>query len=104
MPHNESSVGSPKFALGREVATPAALEAVHQTGQSVLHLLARHASGDWGDVGDEDKSLNDEALKDGSRLLSAYVLGSGVRVWVITAAVGDDGCRASTCLLLPEEY
>jgi hypothetical protein len=104
MPHDESTIASPKFALGREVATPAALSAIHQAGQRVRQLLARHASGDWGDLDDEDKRLNEEALKDGSRLLSAYVLRSGVRVWVITEAVDDAGGRASTCLLLPEEY
>jgi hypothetical protein len=70
----------------------------------VLQLLARHVAGDWGDLSDEDKRLNDEALIDGSRLLSAYTLRSGVRVWVITEAVGDDGHRAATTLLLPDEY
>ena len=41
---------------------------------------------------------------DGSRILSAFRLKTGVKVWVLTEAVGDDGKRASTCLLLPEEY
>jgi hypothetical protein len=90
--------------MGQTVATPGALAAVHQAGQSVLQILARHAACDWGDLDDEDKQLNDAALRDGSRLLSAYVLRTGIRVWVITEAVGEDGQRASTCLLLPEEY
>ena len=67
-------------------------------------FLNRHITGDWGDLDDEDKRLNDEALKDGSRLLSAYTLKSGARIWVITEAVSDDGKRASTCVLLPENY
>ena len=35
-------------------------------------FLARHVTGDWGDLDDEDRSLNDAALIDGSRILSAY--------------------------------
>jgi hypothetical protein len=53
---------------------------------------------------DEDKELNDEALKDGSRLLSAYRLKNGTKIWLITEAVGDDGRREATTILLPEEY
>ncbi len=29
---------------------------------------------------------------------------SGVKIWVITEAVNDEGNRSSTCILLPEEY
>jgi hypothetical protein len=93
-----------KIALGQTLATLAALKAIHQAGQSLLPILARHAACDWGDLDDEDKRRNDEALKDGSRLLSAYVLRSGVRLWIVTEAVGDDGQRATTTILLPEEY
>ena len=56
---------------------------------------------DWGV---EDAARNDAALADGGRVLLAYTLRTGVRIWVITEAVGDDGRRASTCLLLPDEY
>ena len=62
-------------------------------------LLRRHASGDWGDLSPEDLRANEEALKDGDRLLSAYNLKSGVKLWVITEAD-----RSSTCILLPDEY
>ena len=41
---------------------------------------------------------------DGSRILSAYRTLKGVKIWIITEAVGDDGRRASTCLLLPDKY
>jgi len=104
MQDDASKNASPKFALGQQVATPGALKAIHQAGQTVREFLARHAAGDWGDLDDEDKRLNDEALKDGSRLLSAYILKSEVKIWVITEAVGNDGQRGSTCLLLPSEY
>ena len=98
--------GKPSFSLGRVVATPGALEALAKAGQAPAELLSRHLRGDWGDLDAEDAARNDAALDpaDGSRLLSAYRLTTGEKVWVISEAVGDDGRRASTCLLLPDEY
>lgn len=94
-----------KFYPGQVVATPAALDAIRASGQSPEVFLGAHLEGYWGrELCDEDRLLNDEALIDGSRLLSAYRTLRGERLWVITEAVGDDGRRASTCLLLPEEY
>jgi hypothetical protein len=92
-----------KFSMGRIVATPGALEALVAAGQSAGEFLARHVTGDWGDLDDEDKSLNDAALIDGSRLLSAFTTRKGERIWVITEAVNDVGLRYSTCLLTPDE-
>ena len=89
----------PKFDLGRIVATPGALEALKDSGQEPSFFLDQHVVGNWGTVGQEDWQLNDEALKIGERLLSAYTTLKGVRIWVITEAD-----RSSTCILLPEEY
>ena len=94
----------PRFALGRLVATPAALSALERVETSSLSLVARHAAGDWGDLDENDKAANDEALVTGARLLSAYMLADQTKVWVLTEAVGDDGHRASTCVLLPSDY
>ncbi|WP_165248004.1 hypothetical protein [Paludisphaera soli] len=94
-----------KFHPGRIVATPGALEAIRASGQNPETFLAAHLDGYWGgDLCDEDRLLNDEALSDGSRILSAYRTLRGERIWVITEAVGDDGRRASTTLLLASEY
>lgn len=93
-----------KFDLGQMVATPGALEALASVGQEPLYFLERHARGDWGEVGDEDGRLNDESVRDGSRILSAYRTLRGEKLWIITEAEGDDGRRASTCILLPDEY
>jgi hypothetical protein len=93
-----------KFSPGQVVATPGALEALAAAGQTADALLARHLAGDWGDLDDEDRRLNDRAVVDGGRILSAYALKSGVKLWVITEAEGGRGRRASTCLLLPEDY
>lgn len=89
----------PLFPLGQIVATPGSLAAMQDGGHSPIEFLARHAQGDWGEVGAEDKSLNDEAVKDGSRILSAYRTKLGTKLWVITEAD-----RSSTCILLPDEY
>ena len=93
-----------RFPLGQVVATPGALEALAESGQTPAFFLDQHASGSWGVVDEEDWALNDEALKDGSRILSAYLTQKGKRLWIITEATDDNGHRAATTLLLPEEY
>lgn len=70
----------------------------------VLTSIRRHLRRDWGDVCPEDKAANDQSLKDGSRLLSAYTSAAGVKVWIITEAADDEGKRPATTVLLPEEY
>lgn len=99
-----TSSNNPLFEIGQVVATPGALEAMQRAGQAPSELLSKHVVGDWGVLDPEDKALNELAVKDGSRILSAYVLKTSVRLWVITEARGDDGHRTSTCLLLPDEY
>lgn len=96
---------NPNFSLGQCVATPGALEVLQSAGISPLQLLDRHVQGDWGDLSQEDMGANNQALEDGSRILSAYELpGQDQKVWIITEAVGDDGQRASTCVLMANEY
>jgi len=90
----------PKFPLGQTVATPGALAALEEAGESPSFYLSRHQRGDWGLVCDEDKAANEAALNDGSRVLSAYELSTGVKIWILTEA----SPRSSTTLLLPEEY
>jgi hypothetical protein len=60
--------------------------------------LQRHQSGDWGKVCPEDWELNNQSLKDGTRLLSSYEV-DGRRLWVIT-----EWDRSVTTILFPEEY
>jgi hypothetical protein len=93
-----------KFNLGQVVATPAALDTLTRVGISGYDLLSRHAQGDWGNLDDEDRQANDNALKYGSRLLSSYLLSDGSKVWIITEAADDQGKREATTILLPEDY
>jgi hypothetical protein len=89
----------PRFALGQVVATPGALAALAEADQMPEEFLRRHVVGDWGTVPEEDKRENELSLEKGFRILSAYVLKTGVKIWIIT-----ESDRSSTCLLLPSEY
>ena len=92
-------MGSPKFPLGQIVATPGALRALGASGNTPQEFLDRHVSGDWGELDKKDVAENDLSLKEGLRILSAYHLRDGTKIWIITEAD-----RSSTCILLPEEY
>jgi len=49
--------------------------------------------------------VRDDALHNGSRILAAYILDkTGVKIWIITEAVDDNGERPATTALLPSEY
>lgn len=85
--------------LGRVVATPGALEEITRAGQAPSDFLDRHSQGDWGEVDGDDWARNDQALKNGERILSAYRTKDDVRIWIIT-----EWDRSSTCVLLPGEY
>jgi hypothetical protein len=93
-----------KFPLGQVVATPGALEALADAGQTPSFFLDKHVQGDWGELSTEDTRLNDEALVDGGRLLSAYRTLRNERIWIITEATDDEGKRAATTILKPSEY
>jgi hypothetical protein len=88
----------PLFALGQIVATPGALELLESAEEAPSEFIVKHVSGDWGEICDEDRELNDAALKEQSRLFSAYTVGND-KLWIITEAD-----RSSTTLLLPSEY
>jgi hypothetical protein len=94
-----SIIRPPRFSLGQLVATPGALEALAAAGQDPMEFVQRHQSGDWGEISAEDARENEYSLQHGFRLLSAYTLRMGVRLWLITEAD-----RSATTILLPSEY
>lgn len=83
--------------LGKTVITAGALEVL--SDMDINTALARHQSGDWGEVTKADQRANDRALKNGGRILSAYTSADGTRFWIITEAD-----RSYTTVLLPEDY
>lgn len=89
----------PLFELGQVVATPGALSTLAQAEVDPASLITRHVTGDWGDMVEEDKMANEEAVTYGHRVFSAYQLESGEKIWVIT-----EWDRSYTTILLPDEY
>lgn len=93
------------FPLGRLMATPAAREALdgaYPTGEAekaAAGFVARHLRGDWGEMDQHDRDVNNRALAQGSQLLSAYYLADGTKIYIITEAD-----RSVTTIPLPEEY
>jgi hypothetical protein len=88
-----------KFSPGSIVATPGALAALEASGADPMAYLVRHTTGDWGDLDEHDRRENELSLLHGLRLLSAYTLNSGTKIWIITEAD-----RSVTTVLLPAEY
>jgi hypothetical protein len=94
-----------KFKLGRVVATPGALAALEDAQQSAIPFIIKHQTADWGDVCEEDKKSNDEAIShegdedQQQRVLSCYRTAKNQKIWVIT-----EWDRSVTTILLPSEY
>ncbi|MBI3818871.1 MAG: hypothetical protein HY286_09300 [Planctomycetes bacterium] len=86
-----------RFPLGRLVITSHALERLNH--EAVHAGLARHVTGDWGEVDTEDWGANERALQTGERLLSVYTATDGTKFWIIT-----EWDRSLTTVLLPEDY
>jgi hypothetical protein len=72
----ERQGGPVSFPIGRTLATPGALRVLVRLNVAPIQLIARHASGDWGDLCEEDRQANARALAD----------------------------RSATTVFLPEEY
>jgi hypothetical protein len=89
-----------KFPLGELVITTNA--AAKLNAIEAFAFLVRHESGDWGEVCDEDRETNENALNDGSRLFSVYEINGEnelkTRFYVIT-----EWNREATTILLPKD-
>ena len=96
MPSLFIALNTLKFPLGRVVITANAETTLDPA--DVQRGLARHASGDWGEVCPEDAQLNDDGLEQGDRLLSVY-RSRDQRFWIIT-----EWDRSVTTVLMPEDY
>jgi len=86
------------FKLGSVVATPGALQCCEQHQINPATLIARHASGDWGELCASDIQANVDALAFDGRVLSSYLI-DGKKLYVIT-----EWDRSATTLLLANEY
>lgn len=96
------------FGLGEVIATPTVWMLIDTNADFSLFTtlcLSRYIAGDWGDISDEDKSLNDKAVKEGDRIIASYLIPQEVegicedRIWIST-----EGDRSLTMLLFPGDY
>ena len=92
-----------KFELGRVVSTIGVKElfdADKKFAEFVCKSFFKHCDGDWGDLCEEDKEMNDSALKNGDdRILSKYNYDEDTSIYIIT-----EWDRSATTILFPEEY
>lgn len=86
-----------RVSLGQTVITANAASALKD--EDVLIALHRHSTGDWGHLCPEDRTANEGALVNGTRLLSSYRSKTGIAFWIITEAD-----RSLTTVLLPVDY
>ena len=89
--------GNAKFSLGQTVSTRNILDALNP--EDLLQAMKRHHSGDWGDLCEEDRQANEEALEHGDRLFSVYHDREETKFYIIT-----EWDRSVTTVLLPEDY
>jgi hypothetical protein len=68
------------------LSTPGALDALRRTDQDAWQFIGRHVAGAWGELDEHDRRENELSVKEGLRLLSAYQLSDGTKIWIITEA------------------
>ena len=89
-----------RLSPGQLVMTIGVDDLVRQGRLNPAPFLRRHLHGDWGDLSDDDRQLNDAALQSGEdRLFSSYQVTRDLKLWIIT-----EWDRSVTTLLLPSEY
>lgn len=93
------------FSLGEIAVPPCAYDLMKDLKLNWLWFIARHQTGDWGDISDDDQREIHQSVSNGSRILTAYYVAPVDEVkahrqpWVLTEAD-----RSFTTILLPEEY
>lgn len=113
---------TPKFGVGIVVLSSGVNHTLNSTEEGtrfVLASLARHSSGDWGDLDPEDvlsnvEAASDEAIAGGLRVFSVYNVPEELRsedhpndrIWIITSLQGWDAetVIVSTWIGWPSEY
>lgn len=97
------------FQLGQVAYGPGVASGLSECGpnsaekaeQQIKRMLNRHSSGDWGEVSEEERMRNDEAVQTGGELVSVYILWppGSYKLWIVT-----DAQRICTTVLAPGEH
>ena len=94
------------FNMGKVVVTHGINEAMKENSRfaAEVNSLQRYAVKDWGNLNDEDKQTNDEALKypDDLYLLAAYQTCKG-KIWIITNRISENAGDNATTVCFPSE-
>lgn len=90
--------------LGTKVATRSIVfktDMDDKFAKGVAESMKRFQNKDFGDLSDEDKQSNMEALENGGMIMGSYNIGSD-RIWIMRDADGK-GSYVTT-VLFPDEY
>lgn len=89
------------FELGTQVITYGVNDAVAENTDFAIEVhnaMTRYCNKDWGDMDEEDKQMNDDALSTGNRIFAAYHTCKG-KIYIIT-----EWDRSATTILFADEY
>ncbi|WP_338524268.1 hypothetical protein NUH87_00790 [Pseudomonas batumici] len=89
------------FEPGRMLVTRGVRKLEKEVQLNTLPYLMRHWVCDWGELEEEDKLANFQALRNGTRLFSTYRIDAGDETKLCICTAAD---RSYTLLLLPIEY
>lgn len=96
------------FDLGQLVATQEVAEFIgddKEFARFVWESLNRYTHGDWGVLEEPDIELNEDAIREGGRILASYPIPEEIdidwedRIWIIT-----EWGRSYTTIMFPTEY
>ena len=91
-----------KFELGRIVVTRG-IELARSDlsfAEFISSSIERYKNCDWGDIFENDKRINELALKNEEQILAVYKYPKGEKtIWIIT-----EWDRSVTTILFPDEY
>lgn len=95
------------FNLGNIVVTSGIHEAMKESKRFTLEIgvdLQRYSIKDWGNLCEEDKRINDEALKypDDLYILAAYQTCRG-KIYIITNRISENPGDNATTICFPDE-
>ena len=95
------------FNVGKVVCTATLNNAMSENKQfasEVMSALQKYCNKDWGDLCEEDKQINDDALQypDDLYLLAAYKTCKG-KIWIITNRISENAGDNATTVCFPDE-
>lgn len=102
------SSAMPLFALGRIAITPSAAALLERHRVNVSMLLAQFQTGDFGSIGNDDRSANSQAMAESGRILGLFRLLDATTLNAMTpdeqrhapaVMISTNGCRTVTTVL-----